>query len=42
MILSQMGPDEVDDEVGPMYKVRLPDGTIEDAFHSELTLVKLR
>lgn len=39
VILSQMGPDEVDDEVGPMYKVRLPDGSVEDAFHSELTLV---
>lgn len=39
MILSQLGPDEAEDEVGPMYKVRLPDGSVEDAFHSELTLV---
>lgn len=38
VILSQMEPGEVDDEVGPMYKVRLPDGSVEEAFHSELTL----
>jgi hypothetical protein len=36
-VLRQLGPDEVDEEVGAMFKVRLPDGSTYDAFVDELS-----
>lgn len=35
-ILHQLTPDKVDDEVGPMFRIRFPDGVETDAFLDEL------
>jgi len=36
-VLRALGPDEVDDEAGPMFRVVFPDMTQGDAFEFELT-----
>jgi hypothetical protein len=38
VIVRQLGTDEVDDEVGPMYRVRFDDGEEFDAFDDELNM----
>ena len=35
-VLSQLGPDVVDPEVGPMFRVRFPCGLEDDVFGDEL------
>lgn len=35
-VLRQLGPDEADEEVGPMYHVRFADGFEGDVFEDEL------
>lgn len=36
-VVSLLGRDDVDEVVGHMYNVRLPNGSIEQAFHDELS-----
>lgn len=33
-------PDEADEEVGPMFRVQLPDGINDDAFGDELEEIR--
>lgn len=37
-VLRKLGEDEVDEEVGDMYEVSLPDGSRQHAFADELTI----
>lgn len=38
-VLRKLGSDECDAEVGDMYAVRLPDGSVEHAFSDELSVI---